>query len=195
MRIERLNDNKIKVFLTIDDLTERGLTKEDIWKDSLKWHQLFYDMLEEASSEFGVSFEGSVAVEIFSLQAQGMIMIVTMEEGDGDEESLHDTFYDMAVTTKDFEDILFEFENIEHVIQLSKQLLTKDISGGNLYSLHDRYYLYFQGEITSNTKDIIAIMAEYGSISLMSIHYLMEYGNEIIQDCAIETLVKYFISD
>ena len=31
MRLERLNYNKIKIFLTLDDLTDRGLTKEDLW--------------------------------------------------------------------------------------------------------------------------------------------------------------------
>ncbi|EOR23469.1 adaptor protein [Niallia nealsonii AAU1] len=37
MRLERLNSNRIKIHLTTDDLYERGLTKEDIWKDSIKW--------------------------------------------------------------------------------------------------------------------------------------------------------------
>ena len=80
MRLERLNYNKIKIFITLDDLFDRGLTKDDIWKDSLKWHQLFRDMLEEASETFDVEIQGSVAVEIFSMQAQGMVMIVTMDE-------------------------------------------------------------------------------------------------------------------
>ena len=80
MRLERLNYNKIKIFITLDDLFDRGLTKDDIWKDSLKWHQLFHDMLKEASETFDVEIQGSVAVEIFSMQAQGMVMIVTMDE-------------------------------------------------------------------------------------------------------------------
>lgn len=190
MRIERLTNNKIKIFITTDDLSERGLTKEDIWKDSLKWHQLFHDMLEEASEEFGVNFEGSVAVEIFSLQAQGMIMIVTMDEEEVD--TLTEGFIDMAVTAKDFEDVLFVFENIEHVIQLSKQLLNMNFSGGSLLTLNDRYYLYFRGELVRDTPAIISIMAEYGSYTLESIHWIEEYGKEIIKEQAIETLVKYF---
>ncbi len=189
MRIERLTYNKIKIFLTSDDLTERGLTKEDIWKDSLKWHQLFSDMLEEASTEHGVCIEGSVAVEIFSMQAQGMIMIVTMGE---DESALTDGFFDIAVTTQDFEDVLFEFDNIEHVIQLSKQLLTVEYSGGDLYAHKDQYYLYFQEENLAHSKDILAILSEYGHLSLVSIHYLREYGKEIVKDQAIETLANYF---
>lgn len=123
MRLERLTYNKIKIFLTFDDLTDRGLTKEDIWKDSLKWQQLFHDMLEEASNEFGFEIHGSVAVEVFSLHAQGMVMIVTMEEQDEDEESLGDGFIEMQVTAVDGnEDVLFEFENIEDIIQLAIRL-------------------------------------------------------------------------
>lgn len=65
MQLERLNDNKIKILLTLDDLFERGLSKEDIWKDSLKWHQLFQDMLEEASEEFDLDIYGTISIEIF----------------------------------------------------------------------------------------------------------------------------------
>ena len=71
MRLERLTANKIKIFLTSDDLFDRGLSKEDIWKDSIKWNQLFHDMLEEASEEFDVDIQGSVAVEIFSFRLKG----------------------------------------------------------------------------------------------------------------------------
>ncbi len=53
MRLERLTVNKIKIFLTSDDLNDRGLSKDDIWKDSIKWHQLFHDMLEEATGLLG----------------------------------------------------------------------------------------------------------------------------------------------
>lgn len=190
MRIERITNNKIKIFLTVDDLSERGLTKEDIWKDSLKWHQLFHDMLEEASDEFGVNFEGSVAVEIFSLQTQGMIMIVTMDEGEDD--TLNEGFIDMAVTANDYEDVLIVFESIEDVIQLSKQLMQINFYGGDLYSFHNKYYLYFEGEIIRKSQDIISIMAEYGNHSLESVYRLREYGKEVIKDQAIETLVKYF---
>lgn len=190
MRIERLTYNKIKIFLTTDDLSERGLTKEDIWKDSLKWHQLFHDMLEDVSDEFGVSIEGSVAVEIFSVQAQGMIMIVTMDEED--EESLNEGFIDMAVTTKSYDDILLELDNIEHVIQLAQKLSLNHVSGGSLYVKDEQYFLHYTGEMIEEKPEITAIMAEYGSFSLASIHWVAEYGKKIMEHNAIETLIKYF---
>ncbi|AIE60576.1 genetic competence negative regulator [Bacillus methanolicus] len=193
MRLERLTYNKIKIFLTFDDLTDRGLTKEDIWKDSLKWQQLFHDMLEEASNEFGFEIHGSVAVEVFSLHAQGMVMIVTMEEQDEDEESLGDGFIEMQVTAVDGnEDVLFEFENIEDIIQLAIRLFSMNIFGGNLYSLNGRYFLLMNDISSADLNKTISILAEYGSPSIVSIHRLLEYGKEIIRKKAVETLVHYF---
>ncbi|WP_226677038.1 genetic competence negative regulator [Mesobacillus jeotgali] len=193
MRLERLTTNKIKIFLTIDDLSDRGLTKEDIWKDSLKWHQLFHDMLEEASEEFDLDIIGSVAVEIFSLHAQGMVMIVTMIEQDEDEEQFDDGIIEMQVTVDGSEDILFEFEDVEDVIQLAKRLLDSGIEGGSLHFMNDHYYLLMNGILPDETNKTVSLMAEYGVPSILSIHRLLEYGNEIMEERAVESLVHYFM--
>jgi adapter protein MecA 1/2 len=193
MRLERLTNNKIKIFLTVDDLSDRGLTKEDIWKDSLKWHQLFHDMLEEASDEFDLEIIGSVAVEIFSLHAQGMVMIVTMIEQDEDEEQFDDGIIEMQVTVDGSEDILFSFNNIEDVIQLANRLLQAGITGGSLHFMNDYYYLLMNGILPEDANKAVSLMAEYGVPSILSIHRLLEYGNEIMEERAVETLVHYFI--
>ncbi|MEW8985916.1 MAG: genetic competence negative regulator [Bacillus sp. (in: firmicutes)] len=192
MRLERLTYNKIKFFLTTDDLYDRGLSKDDIWIDSLKWNQLFHDMLAEANEEFGMEFQGTIAVEIYSLQAQGMVMILTMEESNQDEESLEDVFIEMQVTIEDSNEVLFEFTSIVEVIQLSKRFTTMEIFGGSLYSMNEKYYLLFE-EIEAESKNrLISVLAEYGDPSLLSIHRLIEYGKLIIQDKTIETIVDYF---
>jgi adapter protein MecA 1/2 len=168
MRLERLNYNKIKIFITLDDLFDRGLTKDDIWKDSVKWHQLFHDMLNEASETFDVEIQGSVAVEIFSMQAQGMVMIVTMDEQE--EEIFDDNFIDMQVTMEGNVEILFEFEEFEHVIQLAKQLSFIGFLGGKLYAMNNLYYLLIDNVCQDTQTQIAAIMAEYGNPSFISIH-------------------------
>jgi adapter protein MecA 1/2 len=192
MRLERLTTNKIKIFLTIDDLSDRGLTKEDIWKDSLKWHQLFHDMLEEASEEFDLDIIGSVAVEIFSLHAQGMVMIITMFEQDEDEEQFEDGIIEMQVTVDGSEEILFQFDNIEDVIQLAKRLMQSGITGGSLHYMNDQYYLLMNGILPEDAEKTVSLLAEYGVPSILSIHRLLEYGKEIMEESAVETLVHYF---
>ncbi|MBM4762151.1 genetic competence negative regulator [Bacillus sp. B15-48] len=190
MRLERLTYNKIKIFLTTDDLSDRGLTKEDIWKDSMKWNQLFHDMLEEASDEFDLEILGTVAVEIFSLQAQGMVMIVTMNE-DYQEDYVDDGFIEMQVTMEGREIILFEFSDIDHVIQLAKRMFDAGIEGGSLYSLKQIYYLSMNNHQLDAEK-AVSLLAEYGNPSIFSIHRLMEYGKEIIKENAVKELVKHF---
>lgn len=190
MRLERLNYNKIKIFITLDDLFDRGLTKDDIWKDSVKWHQLFHDMLNEASETFDVEIQGSVAVEIFSMQAQGMVMIVTMDEQE--EEIFDDNFIDMQVTMEGNVEILFEFEEFEHVIQLAKQLSFIGFLGGKLYAMNNLYYLLIDNVCQDTQTQIAAIMAEYGNPSFISIHILNEYGKLVIDEYAVNKIMTYF---
>jgi adapter protein MecA 1/2 len=192
MRLERLTVNKIKIFLTSDDLMERGLSKDDIWKDSIKWHQLFHDMLEEASEEFDVEIQGSVAVEIFSLQAQGMIMIITVDDNIEDEEILFDGFVEMQVRVEGCDHLLYQFESIEDIIALSHRLLPFNVNGGSLYSYNNLYYLNMNNMDTSILEKIAAFLSEYGNPSILSIHVLEEYGNLIVKDGAVETIRKYF---
>jgi adapter protein MecA 1/2 len=192
MRLERLTMNKIKIFLTSDDLFERGLSKEDIWKDSIKWHQLFHDMLEEASEEFDVDIQGSVAVEIFTLKAQGMIMIITVDEAIEDEEVLFDGFLEMQVRVGGSENFLFEFVSFEDIIELSKRLSSVNINGGSLFSMNDRYYLLMNSIETCNIEKAAAFLSEYGDPSILSQHLLVEYGKQIIENNAIETILLYF---
>ncbi|MED1468078.1 genetic competence negative regulator [Bacillus salipaludis] len=192
MRLERLTANKIKIFLTSDDLFERGLSKEDIWKDSIKWHQLFHDMLEEASEEFDVEIQGSVAVEIFSLQAQGMIMIITVDETAEDEESLFDGFIEMQVRVEGSEDLLYEFASFEDIINLSKRLSLINILAGTLFSMNDRYYLLINKLDAIINERAASLLSEYGEPSILSPYMLEEYGKKIIEKKAVETILQFF---
>ncbi|RHW41224.1 genetic competence negative regulator [Neobacillus notoginsengisoli] len=191
MRLERLTANKIKIFITSDDLFERGLSKEDIMKDSLKWRQLFQDMLQEASEELEVEIQGSVAVEVFSLQAQGMVLIITVNAVSDEEDHLYDGFIEMQVTVEGYDKLLFQFETIENVIQLAKRLSQISTGGGSLYFMNGLYYMVFDAHNEKSERNA-AIMAEYGHASILSPYMLEEYGNLIIQNKAVEIILQHF---
>ncbi|WP_369900390.1 genetic competence negative regulator [Bacillus manliponensis] len=196
MRLERLNYNKIKIFLTFDDLSERGLTKEDLWKDAPKVQQLFRDMMQEANKELGFEADGPIAVEVFSLQAQGMVVIVTKENDESDtEDEFRDEFIEMQVTLDESEHILYEFASLEDVIALASRLYPLGVTGGKLYSWEGRFYLWIEEETLALLKaDMIAILAEFGNSSTVAIYRIMEYGKELMDDSAIEQIYEYFIS-
>ncbi len=196
MRLERLNYNKIKIFLTFDDLLERGLTKEDLWQNAPKVQQLFRDMMNEASKELGFEADGPIAVEVFSLQAQGMVVIVTKEHQDSElDEDFSDEFIEMQVTLDESDDILYEFSSFEDIISLAESLHPLGITGGRLYSYQNRFYLLLDEEASClSNETLIAILAEYGNSATITIYRLMEYGKELMKENAIDQLYQYFIA-
>ncbi|UGB29294.1 genetic competence negative regulator [Metabacillus sp. B2-18] len=193
MRLERLNYDKIKIFLTTDDLRDRGLTKEDLWKDSLKVHQLFRDMMNEASVELGFEAHGPIAVEVYSLHAQGMVIIVTnSKDADDLEDDFSDDYIEMQVKVDESFDVIYEFESFEAIIQLSHYLYHQDILDGMVVYFQERYYLLLSDDQPMNIDDLVAILAEYGSPSTLTVHRLKEYGKKIMQNNAIEQIYNHF---
>jgi adapter protein MecA 1/2 len=195
MRLERLTYNKIKVFLTFDDLLERGLKKEDLWQDAPKVQQLFRDMMDEASIELGFEVDGPLAVEVFSLQAQGMVVIVTKEGTQyEDDDDFLDDYIEMQVTLDESYDIFYVFNSIEDVISLAQLLKDLKIEGGSLYSFQGNYYLLFQdNELDGHILDnIIAILAEYGNPSTVTTYRVAEYGKQLMSNHAINQVIHFF---
>ena len=196
MRLERLNYNKIKIFLTFDDLLERGLTKEDLWQNAPKVQQLFRDMMHEANKELGFEADGPIAVEVFSLQAQGMVVIVTKEHQEaGLDEDFSDDFIEMQVTLDESEDILYEFASFEDVIALAERLYPLGVGNGKLYSFQNHFYLLLEESAASlSHENLIAILAEFGNSATITIYRLMEYGKELMADRALAQLYHYFVA-
>lgn len=79
MRLERLSVNQFKIFLTYNDLKERGYSKEELWNNLPKANELFQDMLYESlQTNSGIELDGKLVVqEFYMLQAQGMVIVVT----------------------------------------------------------------------------------------------------------------------
>ncbi|MCA0985816.1 genetic competence negative regulator [Guptibacillus algicola] len=195
MRLERLTYDKIKIFLTYDDLNERGITKEELWQDVPKVHKLFREMIMEADDELGFKVDGPIAVEVFSLPAQGMVVIVTKGSKENDiEDDYNDEYIEMQVTLDESDEVFYEFNTFEDVIGLSKRLNDVGIEGGTLYSFQQHFYLKINeedfGEVELNT--LIALLAEFGNPSTITSYRVIEYGKTLMSDTAIKQLNHYF---
>ncbi|MGE7759423.1 genetic competence negative regulator [Peribacillus sp. NPDC097895] len=190
MKLERLTNNKIKIFLTLDDLIDRGITKEDILGNSLKVHKLFQDMVEEACEELSFKMSGSIAIEIFSLPAQGLIIIVTKDEEEllADEEE----FLDLQVKIDDFPHILYVFDEFEDIVQLSHRLSSQGLLTSTLYHYEGRYYLLIENGKDTTYDTVISLAAEYGHASTLTLCRINEYGTCIIENEAIHVLTTHF---
>lgn len=201
MRMERLSQDKIRIFLTFDDLTERGIQKEDMWREIPKVHELFSEMMDQAYNELGFDASGPLAVEVFAMPAQGMVVIVTRGKQDRDTEPSHleeieEEVYEMEVTLEQSDAIIYRFADIEDAIGAAKTLALagRHMDDSRLYRHQEQWVLVFDpaGMETDEYHALIAVLAEYGNASSTTPAVLEEYGQLIIAGQAVKVLADHF---
>lgn len=200
MKIERLTPDKIRIFLTFDDLTERGIQKEDMWREVPKVHELFSEMMEQAYSELGFDASGPLAVEVFALPAQGMVVIVTKSRRNSSPNQLEDEdeedVYEMEVTLEESDLISYLFHDFEDLLSMAKLINPLLVDGGILFSYQNKWILQLEPvdmeEKDSRYQALIAVLSEYGEATSVTRAVLEEYGKIIIADDAVKVLCSYF---
>ena len=198
MKLERLSNDKIRVFLTFDDLRERGIQKEDMWNDIPKVHELFNEMMNSAYEELGFEVSGPLAVEIFAMPAQGMVVIVTKSKmsstTDDDEDEDLDDILEMQVTLEHTDRICYVFRQFEDVLGAAKILQSMEVSQGALFHYKDRYVLHMESDDFSEKQmlDLISVLSEYGDAVSYTKVVMEEYGQTVIATDAVTVLCKHF---
>ncbi|WP_138492981.1 genetic competence negative regulator [Paenibacillus pinistramenti] len=201
MKIERLSQDKIRIFLTFDDLSERGIQKEDMWQEIPKVQDLFTEMMDQAYNELGFDATGPLAVEVFALPAQGMVVIVTRGKYDRshplaslNEEEMADDVYEMEVTLELSDSIVYAFSDFEVLIEAAHVLNQTLTGAGRLYNYKGKWVLYLEPEDVEEAKQqlLIAVLAEYGEATSVTPAVLEEYGKVVMEEHAIRTIVTHF---
>lgn len=181
MKLERLAGNKIKYYITFEELSNKGFLEEEF--ESYIWYDLFDEMVEIAKEKYKCDIPDTISIEIFSLNSKEIVLILTMEEMTQLEED--------TVQLKNLEnEVIYCFESIEEIIRLSYCLMNLQIkTASKLYLFEDLYYLSLP-----NKRNITALCEEYGLTSSISQYILEDYGNIIINKNALEQLTTYFKS-
>ncbi|EJW18109.1 genetic competence negative regulator [Paenibacillus alvei] len=201
MKIERISQDKIRIFLTFDDLSERGIKRDDLWREMSKLQELFAEMMDQAYTELGFDATGPLAVEVFAMPAQGMVVIVTRTHwnqasghGDGIEDDELDDVYEMEVTLEESDTIVFAFRDFEDFIEAAHTVHGNFAVPGALYQYNGQWI--FHAEPTNvdpqRLQAFIAIMAEYGEAASVTTAVLEEYGKCIIAEDAIAVTCTHF---
>jgi adapter protein MecA 1/2 len=119
MKIERVNDHQIRCTLTREDLADRELKLSELAYGTEKVKNLFRDMMQQASYEFGFEAEDiPLMIEAIPLNSECIILIITKVE---DPEELDTRFSKFAPSVHD-ESVGFE-EIIETLVEGADEIL------------------------------------------------------------------------
>ena len=87
MKIEKLNENKIRITLNLEDLKEKDIDLHTFMSNSLESQKIFLDMLEEAEKEVGfVTEDYRIMIEALALSDGTFVLTVTKIDTDLEKE-------------------------------------------------------------------------------------------------------------
>lgn len=198
MKIERLSQDKIRIFLTFDDLSERGIQRDDLWREMSKLQDLFVEMMDQAYAELGFDATGPLAVEVFAMPAQGMVVIVTRTRWDkavthAEDDEMED-IYEMEVTLEESDTVVFSFRDFEHFIEAAHAVNGLFDVSGALYQYNGQWIYHVEPiSLESNRlQAFIAVLAEFGEATSVTTAVLEEYGKCIMKEDAIAITCQHF---
>lgn len=197
MKIEKLNEDKLKITLSIDDLEERNITLHSFMYNSPESQDLFWELLQEAEKECGFNVDDSmIYVEASTSGSGNFTLLVTKTNEKAPIERISKP---KKVTKENFrlkrksvplkhELAIYSFNTFDDICAFCNVCDVSVLHGNSLYKMNEEYYLKTDF-IPYNT------ILDYATLSktpdLLEAK-LNEYGKVIIPDNALQTIATYF---
>ena len=208
MRFEKLNDNKIRIIITNNDLKEKNIDFHSFMSNPIESQSLFFDMLNEAEKEIGFTTRNyNIKLEAMQINDGDFVITVTRSNPDVVSESDIKTKRKISVKRKNLNinttDIIYCFKTFDDfcgfadVITnngIDSKLVAKNIS---LYEYKDEFYLVLTNINLKyiELKKLLSIITEFATHvnnSDLFKRNLVENGKIIMKNNAIITAVNYF---
>jgi len=204
MRIERISDNKIRIFVSYDDLEERDIDLDAFNYNSPETQELFWDLMEQAEIELGFDAqESQLCIEAVSDTDHGFVITITRIEEEAEFESIQ-KFIKNRYRRKDLSAkkksqkicstlLIYAIEGFENLCRLCSLINPLYSGRSRAYVLDSTYYLVFsgaEGNVT-NQKQCDSILSEYAD-KMQSVVFLEGYLNEYGKKLVSENAVAFF---
>lgn len=201
MKFNRLNDDKLQILISKDDLQKRDLKKWDIVPYNPVAQKMFQDILEEAYHECGFEVEQDtqLMIEAYPMTGESMLLTVTkvgtankglfdLDFWERQEEHYMEALLGEEPLKLDADEAIYRFEELEDVILAAKRLGLQQKVASSLYKCGSQYYLIADWEAIAQKN--MAILSEYGTAEDISAYYLMEHGEAVIENDALSCLAS-----
>ena len=205
MRIEKLSSNKIRIFITREDLSEWNIDFNSVTGNTPAAQDMFWSIMEQAEREVNFCAQDSqLIVEAIASSLDGFIMQVTkVAEGEKStpadlrREQIRNNKYRIRRKPK-FPvgtDYIYRFTNFDDLIEATKQISPNFLGKSRLYKLSGEFFLHITLAKDEPFLAIDSKLIEYGRKILyhaISDGFLSEHGKMLIEDSAVEALANNF---
>ena len=208
MKIEKLTDNKIRIIIDLDELSEKNIDVNSLIKNNDKAHVLFQTILNEAEKQVGFKVQNcKLLVEAFSTTDGYVVFTLTKYKNETiSGNSSKKVRYRRKTLSTSYKNAIYKFNNFDEFCNFctycnSSKLgdlksFAKNIS---LYEYRNFYYLVFTNinidyKYTNLFYTSISEFSNLISNSIILKSKLVEHGKVIFKANAVVNGIKYFVN-
>ena len=208
MQIEKINKNKVKIILTLEELEKRDVDIKDIEKNNEIAKELFCDLIEESNIDEEFGFDNSqLLIEATSDNNNLFIVTITKVDNMPDlkkysllEKKSKDKSknkYNKNQINYKVDSYIYSYENIDNILDMCNKSKFETLFWGknSLYKYNDLYYVIFAKSSVNNKKFLKTFIflseycQNYYSQDIFSTA-IKEKSKLIIQNNALQKLSK-----
>jgi len=205
MRFEKLNNDKIRITLDIDDLKEKDIDYQSFMSSSIDTQSIFLEMLEEAEKEIGFNTKDyKLMIEALATSDGHFILTITRSPYTEEQFPKKNVKAKRKNSKINKTQAIYSFDNFDDFCAFCTFLNSSVINEidnfskrFSLYLYNDTYYLVIS-DINLDfeyLKLFYSTITEFGKFvndSNIFQNKLLEYGKLIIKNTAIKTCIKHF---
>ncbi len=196
MRIEKINENKIKITLSFEELENRNITIHDIENNNKLAKDLFTDLIEESNVDDYFELEDSqLFIEASADNNNTFILTITRIEDIPDLNKYTKNSSQPLCKRLDYK--LFEFSSLDKILDFCNVSKNENLYFGknSLYKYDRKYFILFSESTIKNKK----FLKTYAIISEFSTRYfsyelyctaIKEKSEVILNSRALQKLMK-----
>lgn len=191
MRVQKVNEHTIRIFISLTELTDRDITMTDLFQRSAKTEQLFWELIAQAREEVEFNLDQPFWIQA-TVATNDEFVITIMKQ----EEQVEGSVKEKAgrKTSKGrVTELVYVFADLEDVISAVGRLPEFAQLRSSLYEFEKEYYLVLNRMGTGKKRFLAeAILDEYGEIIGTTGVFLSEHGKGVILEKAVQTLNNAF---
>lgn len=188
MEFKIVNENKLKIILTNEDMASMDITYEEMEDKDTNTKRVLWEIFDKAKRVTGFDAAAdNTYVQMYDRKSDGCLIFVTKLN----QQNTYEKRYKKLYTGIKKRRLLYMFDNSETLSEVCKQLMFIGYNGkSDIFANNEKYFLY----IEDNREQALDLISEYGCLinNPFFSFYLDEHAKKILSSDAVQVFSKIF---
>ncbi|MHB1652084.1 MAG: adaptor protein MecA [Desulfitobacteriaceae bacterium] len=191
MRIQKVNERTIRIFISFTELADRDITMTDLFQRSPKTEQLFWELIAQAREEVEFNLDQPFWIQA-TVASNDEFVITVMKQEEQIEAPVQEKGKKKTGKGR-LQEWVYVFADLEDSISAVTSLPQFTQLRSSLYEFENEYYLVLNRLGSGRKKQLAeAVLDEYGELVSITKAFLIEHGKTVLVEQAVETMKASF---